>query len=162
MKIIPLSGFKGEGLSFSVSDEDVGFVLSGLSWYLGTRYVCGRGVDYGRPKSLHSFLLPNKDIRFVVDHIDNDYFNNQRDNLQILLVNENKRKRRVGGIDGVWFSPINNKWITEAPRSGSNSSFIGFSTSQEEAGEMRRAFISGAWTPKWVGRYKDRGRVISL
>lgn len=120
MKQIPLTGIVGKGMFALVSDEDYERVSARRWWAVKgprTTYVQSR---IGREKhvSLHRFILnPPKDK--VVDHIDGNGWNCQRENMRICTISENTRHRSSARNStskylGVHYAIVKDKRISKA------------------------------------------------
>ncbi len=96
MKLVPLS----RGLEAQVSDEDFERVAA-FEWYAnpghtGNGRVRGQAKYYARCNKagyMHRFIM-NYPAHKVVDHIDGNTLNNQRENLQILTHAENMARTK--------------------------------------------------------------------
>jgi hypothetical protein len=83
--------------------------------------------------------------KLVVDHIDNNQFNNRSDNLQLITQRENASKDRKGGSSiylGVSWYKKSNKWISSIYH-GEKLINLGYFTTEQEASEYyQKALIS--------------------
>lgn len=125
VKKIPLRNRKGSIAAWAlVDDQDYDRAMA-HKWHMfrtkGLRYACRnlrrteghRGTEY-----LHRFILRAPDRKMVIDHIDGNGLNNQRDNLRACTQSNNLRncKRRIdnaAGFKGIHFDKSKNKWTAK-------------------------------------------------
>jgi len=85
------------------------------------------------------FLNPiQSNVKIVVDHIDNNKYNNKVENLQYITHRENTYKEKVNkgkfkGVTGVSFSKIRNKYVSAITINGIKK-HLGYFETQEQAG----------------------------
>jgi hypothetical protein len=121
MKIIQLTN----GTSCCISEIDFERI-STCSWYQRTgRYsktsyaATAMRINGGNPKFvyMHRFILDLTDLSLVVDHIDGNGLNNQRNNLRICTRSDNMKNVKPHGtskymgvckhLSGYWLAKIN-------------------------------------------------------
>lgn len=111
MKLIPLT----RGLECMIDDEDHA-LLSLINWYVGRNKTSqksyARNDVFGR---MHRFLMMANSGQ-EVDHIDGNSLNNQKHNLRICSLKENRRNRSKNlnsknRYKGAYF--MNGKWISK-------------------------------------------------
>lgn len=112
MKIIKLTQNKE---SF-IDDEDFEDINK-YKWYLSK----GRNTNYaearvnGKKIRMHKFIMNNLDKIGIIDHIDRNGLNNQKENLRIVsfrqnLMNSKIYKNNTSGTRGVYFHNASKKW----------------------------------------------------
>jgi hypothetical protein len=134
MKLIPLKGKNGTGLYAQVSDEDYEEV-SKYKWYSrkggNIIYASGRkiiGETYRGTVQMHRIIMQLTNPKEIVDHIDHNGLNNQRENLRVVTVAQNQAnscKRLKEGeasskYKGVYYGKIRNKmyWVANCSWNG--------------------------------------------
>lgn len=127
MRLLPIHG----ALFAMVDDEDFEN-LSKYKWYIsggkpGSLYV-GKYKNKRSNSYLHREILNAKRGQ-VVDHIDGNPLNNQKNNLRICsqkqnLWNSKKAINTTSKFKGVFFDKSRNKWQSKIMRNGKNL-FIG-------------------------------------
>jgi hypothetical protein len=122
MKLIPLT----KGKYAKVSDEDFAY-LSQWTWYCDTSGYAARRL-HGGGKSpvwrIHNFLLSSDGL--IVDHIDRDPLNNQRENLRLCTHSQNLMNRGIGagntsGFKGVTWCKRTKSWQAQCKAKGKKS-----------------------------------------
>ena len=106
-----------------VSDEDYDY-LSQFKWHCSkcrNNYYAARTVNMNG-KSGHQILMHKEimpcDKSMVVDHIDHNGLNNQRENLRICTYSQNacnylKKKNNKCGYKGIYFNKLINRWFCQ-------------------------------------------------
>jgi hypothetical protein len=104
----------------SVDDEDADFINQ-WHWSFNGKYVV-RGQRYGERKYnkqhkiyLHR-IVSNAPNDKIVDHIDKNTLNNQKNNLRICSQVENQQNRKksknnTSGYNGIYWHKIGKKWM---------------------------------------------------
>lgn len=97
MTQIPLRNRKKEVVAHAIVSEEDFEHLNSYRWYSGSKYVSG--VVEGEHLLLHRYVMiylmkQSIDKGFVVDHINNDPFDNRRENIRILSFSENARNKK--------------------------------------------------------------------
>lgn len=139
---IPISCPRIPGLFFIVDDIDKR--IADLAWGLGTRYParlvkksngCGRKLVCA-----HNEIIGNTG-GLTVDHIDGDIFNNTRGNLDVVSLDENKRRNgRRSLINGVRLSNTLGLWCV-FHRQANNHRLHSVYSTPEEAIEAKRILL---------------------
>jgi hypothetical protein len=142
MKKISLS----KGLEVLVDNKDFKG-LSKFSWHSqknkNTYYAVTKPWVKGTGKCktiyMHRFLT-EAEKGMVVDHIDGNGLNNQRDNLRVCtqtqnMMNRGKQLNNSSGYKGVVKHPLCNKWMTRI-KVGSKHIYLGLYMTKEEAAQV--------------------------
>lgn len=141
MKKIYISGGKGRGLFVLVDDEDYK-VCSSHRWHINGKYASAniKETPNDPPKSIrmHRFITKCPKGK-MVDHIDGNTLNNQKENLRICNDSENgmnkKKKSNTSSMyKGVMKNGNYNTYYSEIVVRGIKIK-LGFYRSQEEAAE---------------------------
>jgi hypothetical protein len=130
-------------------DEDNWHELSQISWHIKDGYIINRKV--GR---MHRYIMKAKDGE-IVDHINNNRYNNRRCNLRIAsagLNNHNriKSKNASSKYFGVYFNKKDKNWKSEISYDGKRH-YIG--TFKEEIDAAK------AYNKKAIEFYKDNANL---
>ena len=145
MKPIYLKGKHGSkaGNWAFVSDEDYVLVMK-YRWVASldpkSKKIYGRTESLPRTR-MHVLIMNTKgNNSIVVDHIDGDSLNNQRENLRIATITQNnqnvaKRKNASSKYKGVIWSKQHNKWRVRITLNKKTISF-GLYDSEEEAAKV--------------------------
>lgn len=123
MKFIQLGGnrYKDKPIRgyTMVDNEDFDF-LSEFDWYIHNGYACChiKQQDGQYKTTRMARLIMNASIGQLVDHIDRDKLNNQRNNLRfanksINSLNRDLQSNNKSGFRGVHFEKQTNKWRAE-------------------------------------------------
>ena len=149
MKLIPLT----QGKFATISDEDYPFLIQ-KNWFLSEGYPC---TMIGRkPIRMHRFIL----WALMVDHINGDILDNQRENLRPCNKSQNgaNSKKRKGELSsrfkGVYWAKEKNKWTAQVAKD-SKSFMLGRFDSEIDAAlcydlwalEMHGKFARTNFTP---------------
>lgn len=119
MKIIHLLG----GIYFSIVDDEDHEKLSSVNWgVLNGKHTKYAKFHYGPKKSrkcmLMHRLIMNAQKGLEVDHIDGNGLNNQKSNLRVSTISENRRNRvrkqlnSSSRFKGVSWSLSHKKWVS--------------------------------------------------
>ena len=122
MKEIPLT----KGKFASVDDEDFE-VINQFKWFaLGAGndlFYAGRRVK-GKTIFMHRFIMGVYDSKVIIDHIDHNCLNNQRNNLrecthsQNLLNSRKVKKSALSKFHGVSYDKAISKWVAQIWNNG--------------------------------------------
>lgn len=105
MKLIPLSkkGSKNRGKYFAMVDDKDFEHLNEYNWSIiihnHSSYAICRNKRHGKAIHMHRLVSGLTNVKFQIDHKDNNGLNNQRSNLRICTQaqnNKNMRKRKYG------------------------------------------------------------------
>lgn len=128
MKLIPLSGKKGEGKSVMVDDSDYDY-LNQFKWFLTKTFYAIRNKKNRRTSKdkyetfMHRIVMNNTNSKLFVHHKDHNGLNNQKSNLVICTQAENNRHRmsKSGSTSkylGVHFDKKSGRWIAGLGHNG--------------------------------------------
>jgi len=104
-----------------VDDEDFEY-LNQWKWFAnlkGKKFYVGRNISMFNGKQtkicMHRFIM-NPEKGMVIDHLDGNSLNNQKNNLRICTQAENNRNRNfninnTSGFKGVYWHKISSKWM---------------------------------------------------
>jgi len=121
--------------------DDIDFEwLSKFNWFANLDvggYVSARANHKGTLLKMHRMIMAAYDSNVIVDHIDRNSLNNQRNNLRICTKRENHCNigltvRNTSGYKGVNFYKITNRWVAKISINGLRKS-IGYFDTKEEA-----------------------------
>lgn len=130
--IIPVKLFNSDDVVFTkVSDCDY-YALLEHKWYLNRG-----GYVWSKFGEMQCVILQNSNKNKVVDHINHDKIDNQRENLRVvswILSNRNKRKQegKSSQYIGVSFHKQSNRWRARMKTNGRERS-LGYFDTEEEA-----------------------------
>jgi HNH endonuclease len=136
-----------------VSDQDLDRVNT-LKWYKrktrNTWYVACTSVPDGfdyQPLMHHFIIGKPEDSTIVVDHIDSDGLNNQRENLRFISNSENVRRGDwipgKSGARGVYFiKRLKSKPYRAEVRLPDKTHNLGYYATLDEAVEARESFLA--------------------
>ena len=138
MKRIPLT----QGLYVLVDDEDFEY-LNQWNWYAhkqGNTYYAKRttGKDY-KVIIVHMHrVISNVPTNKIVDHVDGNGLNNQKDNLRVCNkaqngMNRPKQNNNTSGYKGVGWDKSRNKWKAQITLDGKNRLIGRFENLQDAA-----------------------------
>lgn len=148
MKIINLSN----GIKTYVDDEDYKY-LSQFKWHNANGYAIRNYYLNGKLKKIkmHREII-NPPENMVVDHINNNTFDNCKNNLRICtqqqnVFNSRKRKDNISGFKGVFFDKTRNKWQAKIQVNGKRKYLGRFTTAELAHEAYKKASI------KYHGKY---------
>lgn len=104
--------------------------------YYALRNVYDKETKNTRTLFMHRIILNTKKGE-IVDHIDGNGLNNQRNNIRICTYSENNINRRVpitnkSGFKGVYWNKKSRKWVVQIKKNGIRK-FIGYFAEIEKA-----------------------------
>lgn len=130
-----------------VDDEDFDF-LNQFNWFArksGNTYYACRGIWNGEnmtPIRMHRVIMKNAPENMLIDHIDGNGLNNQKENLRIATVSQNAqnsrvRKDSVSGCTGVSWQEATSRWHVSIQVDGKRL-FLGYYTELKDAIQARK------------------------
>ena len=150
MKTIPLS----QGLHAKVSNEDYNLLVSrkwcaakhGKRATYAVRHEPTGDKQKSRQKTIymHREIVGSSADGLVIDHINGDGLDNQRENLRVCTVEQNlqnSHKHRAGKPVGVSFSKTTGKYRAQKWASNDKLVVIGLYATEEEASSAYSEFI---------------------
>lgn len=143
---------KGEKFYFDLEDYDA---IKDYCWCINKQgYVIARTINGERDMVLfHRLLFPNSE---VVDHIDHNTKNNQKNNLREVVYQQNSmnhkiNKNNTSGVTGVSWNKTHNLWRARIHFKGKEIS-LGYYTNFDDAVKARKSAED-----KYYGEYKYGG-----
>jgi len=129
--------YLGDKTKVLVDDEDLGLV-SQFRWGLDRQRNRVQTTINNKTVRLHQLIM-NPVKSMVVDHINGNALDNQRNNLRICLQSDNSKNRKLNsnsktGFKGVTFNKNESKWAAEIV-SDKKRYFLGYFTSPIEASD---------------------------
>ena len=113
------------------------------TWFLSTRNYVLSKTQEGKNIKLHRFIMDILDKpKVICDHIDRNPLNNQKNNLRLCTVKENKynnskQRNNTSGVVGVyWYKPYN-KWKAQIKKDRKDI-FLGYFNNFDEAVKVRK------------------------
>lgn len=158
MKTINLTQNK----SVMVDNEDFE-ALSVHKWFYSTvGYACRSVVVDGKNSRVYmhrQLMKPEKGM--VIDHIDRNKLNNQKNNLRVVTAGHNNLNRDIAtnstGVTGVYYYPASSrrskKWWAFVALNGKRHS-LGYYLTKEEATMARSSAINGIF--KTLNQVKEK------
>jgi|LakMenEpi03Aug12_release.lakeMendotaPanAssembly.Ray.scaffolds.fasta_scaffold591655_1 hypothetical protein len=143
MKLLPLTKDK-----FALVDDDDYYWLSQWNWFaveIKNTWYARRSKKKGILRSnekyeiyLHRIVMRCSDIDFVIDHLDKNGLNNQKENLRICTKSENNKhtsshKNSSSQYLGVSYDKNRNKWSANLMNNGKRILFKRYNTEIEAA-----------------------------
>lgn len=147
MKTIILS----KGQITYVDDEDFEYLFNWI-WYCNSYGYATR--TYKRKGKMFRLyihrVIMNAKIGSLIDHIDGNPLNNQKNNLRFVTRKENAQNRKRGvnnksGFIGVSWDNYNKKWKAQAMHNGKQK-FLGNFDNAEEAAICRDQFVKKSYS----------------
>ncbi len=110
---IPLQGTKGRGKTAKINDEDLPLV-KGKTWTYSQGYAVTSTYPSG-VASMHRLIAKCADRNRVVNHINGDRLDNQRENLEIVSRFDNWKKKTKRLIqtehEGIFFDQYSERYL---------------------------------------------------
>ena len=143
MKLLPLTKDK-----FALVDDDDYYWLSQWNWFaveIKNIWYARRSKKKGVLRSnekyeiyLHRIVMKCSNINFVIDHLDKNGLNNQKENLRICTKSENNKhtsshKNSSSQYLGVSYDKNRNKWSANLMNNGKRILFKRYNTEIEAA-----------------------------
>ena len=143
MKLLPLTKDK-----FALVDDDDYYWLSQWNWFaveIKNTWYARRSKKKGVLRSnekyeiyLHRIVMRCSDIDFVIDHLDKNGLNNQKENLRMCTKSENNKhtsshKNSSSQYLGVSYDKNRNKWSANLMNNGKRILFKRYNTEIEAA-----------------------------
>jgi hypothetical protein len=143
MKLLPLTKDK-----FALVDDDDYYWLSQWNWFaveIKNTWYARRSKKKGVLRSnekyeiyLHRIVMRCSNIDFVIDHLDKNGLNNQKENLRICTKSENNKhtsshKNSSSQYLGVSYDKNRNKWSANLMNNGKKILFKRYNTEIEAA-----------------------------
>lgn len=143
MKLLPLTKDK-----FALVDDDDYYWLSQWNWFaveIKNTWYARRSKKKGILRSnekyeiyLHRIVMRCSDIDFVIDHLDKNGLNNQKENLRMCTKSENNKhtsshKNSSSQYLGVSYDKNRNKWSANLMNNGKRILFKRYNTEIEAA-----------------------------
>lgn len=92
------------------------------------------------------FLMHNKNIPNIVDHVDRNRQNNNIDNLRSVSHRDNIRNSgKIDNASGVCFHKKANKWMAYSPRGIKGKEYLGLFSTHEAAMVARSNYLKGKY-----------------
>lgn len=87
---------------------------------------------------MHQLIKPTDDPTLIIDHIDDNGLNNQRDNLRLITKGDNNRRARIStvntsGYKGVSYDPNRDKYYAYIQHNGKSINLGRWSTAEKAA-----------------------------